>query len=96
MLDSLVDGRANSADEEVSHKQSLEIEVKRCLGLLNEREKNIVRSFFGIGIPEPLTLNEIALKYEMSGERVRQLKDKAIKQLRNSKRSSLLRDFLGT
>jgi RNA polymerase primary sigma factor len=96
MLDSLIDGRANSADEEVSHKQSLEIEVKRCLGLLNEREKNIVRSFFGIGIPEPLTLNEIALKYEMSGERVRQLKDKAIKQLRNSKRSSLLRDFLGT
>jgi RNA polymerase primary sigma factor len=47
MLDSLVDGRSNSADEEVSHKQSLEIEVKRCLGLLNEREKNIVRSFFG-------------------------------------------------
>lgn len=94
MLDHLVDAKTAATDKSVGHTQSLEIEVKRCLETLGEREKNIVCSFFGIGLPEPLSLNQIALKYRMSNERVRQIKDKAIHHLRNPKRARLLREYL--
>jgi RNA polymerase primary sigma factor len=94
MLENMVDEKAMGTDEVVDHMQSLAIEIKRCLETLTERERNIVCSFFGIGIPEPLSLNEIAVKHNMSGERVRQIKDKAITHLRNPKKSRLLREYL--
>lgn len=94
MLDNMIDVEAYGTDEKVNHKQSLEIEIKRCLRTLTEREKNIVCSFFGIGLPEALSLSDIALKYDMSSERVRQIKDKAITHLRNPKKSKLLKAFL--
>ena len=94
MLDRLVDSSSESTDNKVDYKQSLEIEVMRCLESLSERDKNIVQYYFGIGIPQPLTLNEIALKYEITCERVRQIKDKAIRQLRMPVRSNRLREYL--
>jgi len=94
MLDNLFDAKAPSADEKLHHRQSLAIEIRRCLETLDERTKNILCSFFGIGLPEPLSLNEIALKYKMSNERVRQIKDKAILHLRSPKSSRLLRQYL--
>lgn len=94
MLDRLVDNTSETTDNKVDYKQSLEIEVMRCLESLSERDKNIVQYYFGIGIPQPLSLNEIALKYEITCERVRQIKDKAIRQLRMPVRSNRLREYL--
>jgi len=94
MLDNMIDLDADGTDEKVDYRQSLETEIERCLKTLTERERNIVRAFFGIGLPEALSLSEIAVKHSMSGERVRQIKDKAISHLRNPKKSRLLRDYL--
>lgn len=94
MLDAMIDETADGTDEAVDHTQSLKIEIKRCLKTLTERERNIVCAFFGIGIPEPLSLNEIAVQYDMTGERVRQIKDKALLHLRNPKKAKLLKQYL--
>jgi len=94
MLDHLPGNREGSTDTVVDHHQSLEIEVKRCLESLSERDRNIVCLFFGIGIVQPLNLREIALQYDMTTERVRQIKDKAIKHLQTPKKVRLLRAYL--
>jgi RNA polymerase primary sigma factor len=94
MLDVMVDQKEERTDERIDHKQSLEVEVNRCLATLSEREKYIVCSFYGIGIAHPLSLDEIGKKYNMSGERVRQLKDKAIKHLKNPRSMNRLREYL--
>jgi RNA polymerase primary sigma factor len=94
MVETMVDEESKETDENVDHRQSLEIEIKRCLKTLTERERNIVCAFFGIGVPEALTLGEIAIRHNMTGERVRQLKDKAIAHLRNPKKTTLLRQYL--
>ena len=93
MLDSLVDTTHHTTNQKVDHQQSLSIEIGRCLKSLSERERNIICSFFGIGFPEPLNLGEIARKYDMTAERVRQIKDKALIHLRNPQKTRLLREF---
>lgn len=93
MLDTMIDD-ANGTDENIDHIQSLSIEIRRCLKTLTERERNIVCAFFGIGMPAALSLGEIAVQYEMTGERIRQIKDKAIRHLRNPKKSHLLKSYL--
>jgi RNA polymerase primary sigma factor len=75
-------------------KESLIKEIERALSTLTEREKDIIKSFFGINCTE-LTLEEIGDKFGLTRERVRQIKEKAIKRLRNSSRSKLLRGYLG-
>ena len=94
ILGNMIDEEADGTDQSVDHKQSLDIEIKRCLKTLTERERNIVCAFFGIGLSEPLSLSQIALKYNMSCERVRQIKGKAIVHLRDPKKSKLLREYL--
>jgi RNA polymerase primary sigma factor len=94
MLENMIDGEADETDEKVNYSQSLEIEIRRCLKTLTERERNIVCAFFGIGLSEALSLGEIAIQYNMSRERVRQIKDKAITHLRNPKKSRLLKEYL--
>ncbi|HTM93013.1 MAG TPA: RNA polymerase sigma factor RpoD/SigA [Flavisolibacter sp.] len=94
MLDTMIDDEADGTDEQVEYIQSLTIEIKRCLKTLPDRDRNIVCAFFGIGLPEPLSLNQIAIQYNMSGERIRQIKDKAIFHLRNPKKSHLLKQYL--
>jgi RNA polymerase primary sigma factor len=94
MLDNMIDTEADGTDQGVNYSQSLEIEIKRCLKSLPEREKNIICAFFGIGLPEPLSLNEIAIKHNMSCERARQIKEKGIHHLRSEKKAGLLRKYL--
>jgi len=94
MLDTMIDEETDGTDEAVEYDQSLEIEIRRCLKTLTERERTIVCSFFGIGLPAPLTLNEIADQHNMTGERVRQIKDKAIRHLRQPTKSALLKPYL--
>lgn len=75
-------------------QESLQEEIGRSLELLNERERNILKAFFGIGQPE-MTLEEISEKYGLTRERVRQLKEKAIRRLRHDAHSNRLKAFLG-
>jgi len=74
---------------------SLNIEIKRVLSDLPERESNTIILFYGIGLEHPLTLDEIAQHYGITKERVRQLKEKAIRRLRVSSRGKLLKAYLG-
>ena len=93
LLDILANNDAPMADHELV-KQSLQTEISRALQLLNERERNIIEAFFGINQPE-LTLEEIGNKYGLTRERVRQIKEKAIRRLRNHTKNKMLKAYLG-
>jgi RNA polymerase primary sigma factor len=75
--------------------ESLQKEIDRSLSTLTEREREVIRLFFGIGMPHGLTLEEIGAKFDLTRERVRQIKEKAIRRLRHSSRSKLLQQYLG-
>ena len=68
--------------------------LKTVLKLLNERERNVVKAFYGIDGPE-LTLEEIGTKFGLTRERVRQIKEKAIRKLRSSTKNKILKTYLG-
>jgi len=74
--------------------ESLSREIERALATLTERERDIVRYFFGIACAE-MTLEEIGEKFALTRERVRQIKEKAIRRLRHTSRSKLLKQYLG-
>ena len=74
--------------------ESLREEIGRALNLLHERERKIIEAFFGIGMPE-MTLEEIGDKYELTRERVRQIKEKAIRRLRHNTQNKMLKSYLG-
>ncbi len=75
--------------------ESLRDEIKRALQILNDRERKIIEALFGIDQPE-MTLEEVGEKYNLTRERVRQIKEKAIRRLRNNTKSKLLRSYLGS
>ena len=74
--------------------ESLSTEIERALATLTERERDIIKLFFGINCQE-MTLEEIGEKFGLTRERVRQIKEKAIRRLRHSSRSKLLKTYLG-
>ena len=75
--------------------ESLQKEIERSLSTLTEREREVIKLFFGIGMQHGLTLEEIGAKFDLTRERVRQIKEKAIRRLRHSSRSKLLQQYLG-
>ncbi len=93
LLDVLVNTDSPNADKGLVN-ESLNKEIERALSTLTERERDIVRYFFGIGCQE-MTLEEIGEKFGLTRERVRQIKEKAIRRLRHSARSKLLKSYLG-
>lgn len=93
LLDILVNNDSPMADRQLV-VESLRAEIKQALRVLTERERNIVQAFFGIDQPE-LTLEEIGEKFGLTRERVRQIKEKAIRRLRNSTKNKLLKTYLG-
>ena len=93
LLDVLVNPDSPNADRGLIN-ESLATEVDRALETLTERERDIIRYFFGIGCSE-MTLEEIGEKFDLTRERVRQIKEKAIRKLRQSSRSNLLKSYLG-
>ena len=93
LLDVLVNTDSPNADRGLIN-ESLATEVDRALEILTERERDIIRYFFGIGCSE-MTLEEIGEKFDLTRERVRQIKEKAIRKLRQSSRSKLLKSYLG-
>ncbi len=93
LLDFLVNDNAPMADRKLV-AESLEKEVAQALQSLNERERNIVKAYFGIGEPE-MTLDEIGMKFGLTRERVRQIKEKALRRLRSNNRHNILKAYLG-
>lgn len=75
--------------------ESLKKEIERSLNTLSEREREVVKLFFGIGSAHGLTLDEIGEKFDLTRERARQIKEKAIRKLRHHNRSKLLKNYLG-
>ena len=75
--------------------ESLKIEVQRALKTLSDREAEVIRLYFGLGREHPLTLEEIGERFSLTRERVRQIKEKAIRRLRHTSRSRMLRSYLG-
>ena len=93
LLDVLVNDDSPIADRTLIN-ESLSTEVERALSTLTERERDIIKLFFGINTQE-MTLEEIGAKFGLTRERVRQIKEKAIRRLRHSSRSKLLKTYLG-
>ncbi len=81
--------------ENLLFNESLSKEIERILSVLTEREAIIINLFFGLNGNQPLSLDEIAEQLNFTRERVRQVKEKAIKRLKHSSRNKLLKDFLG-
>ena len=92
-VDVLVNDNAPMADRKLV-AESLAAEVAQALQTLNERERNIVKAYFGIGEPE-MTLDEIGMKFGLTRERVRQIKEKALRRLRSNNRHNILKAYLG-
>lgn len=94
LLDVLPNNDSAPADRLLLN-ESLSKEIERALSTLTERERDVVKLFFGIGINHGLTLEEIGAKFDLTRERVRQIKEKAIRRLRHTSRSKLLKAYLG-
>lgn len=76
-------------------RESLAREIQRSLATLTEKERDVVNLYYGIGMNHGLTLEEIGAKFDLTRERVRQIKEKAIRRLKHTSRSKLLKSYLG-
>ncbi|KGL49965.1 sigma-70 family RNA polymerase sigma factor [Porphyromonas cangingivalis] len=94
LLDVLVNDDAPIADRDLIN-ESLSTEIERALSTLTEREAEIIKMFFGIGGMPEMTLEEIGVNFGLTRERVRQIKEKAIRRLRQNNKNSLLKSYLG-
>ena len=93
LLDVMVNDDSPMADKQLV-RESLRTEINTALKVLNERERNIIEAYFGINQPE-LTLEEIGAKFDLTRERVRQIKEKAIRRLRDNRKNASLKSYLG-
>lgn len=96
LVDSLENMNADKADGQLNHGDSLKQEIDRSLQILTPRQKETICYFFGIGKEHSLSLEDIARKFDLTPERIRQIKDKAMIKLREAQSANLLRSFLGT
>lgn len=95
LLDVLENVKTPNTDSSLEYSQSLRTEIERSLGTLTERQADVLKLYFGIGIEHPMSLEDIGEKFGLTRERVRQIKDKAINKLRSASRSKLLKHYLG-
>ncbi|MDA7803354.1 RNA polymerase sigma factor RpoD/SigA [Crocinitomix sp.] len=94
LMDVMANGDSPKADK-LLMAESLQKEIERSLSTLTDKEREIIRLFFGIGMNHGLTLEEIGSKFNLTRERVRQIKEKAIRRLRHTSRNKLLKAYLG-
>lgn len=94
LLDVMENTNAEKADAKVLHDQSLNIELNRAMHSLTARQKEVLCYFFGLGIDHAFSLDVIGEKLNLTRERVRQIKDKALDKLRSQKNSSSLKSFI--
>lgn len=94
MYDVMVSEDSPTPDNGLIH-ESLRREIERALTTLTAREADVVRLYFGLGGEHPKTLEEIGEKFDLTRERVRQIKEKAIRRLKHTSRSKILKSYLG-
>ncbi len=94
LLDVLANNDTPNSDVTLMN-ESLQREISRSLATLTDKEQDVLKMFFGIGLVHPLSLEEIGEKFNLTRERVRQIKEKAIRRLRHSSKSNLLKTYLG-
>jgi RNA polymerase primary sigma factor len=94
LLDTIRNTNAEETDEALEYTESLQVEISRSFHILTQRQKETICYFFGIGLEHPMSLDEIGRKFDLTTERVRQIKDKAITKLRTTRNFSSLRSFL--
>ena len=95
LMDVLENPNADSTDMHLAFNASLATEIDRSLSTLTDRQKDVIRFFFGIGVDHALSLEDIGERFNLTRERVRQIKDKAITKLQVTSRCKLLRSYLG-
>lgn len=95
LVDVMINPNAVPTDGELDHTESLKTEITRSLKTLTDRQQDVICFFFGIGVDHPMSLEDIGEKFNLTRERVRQIKDKAITKLRSNNRCRLLRTYLG-
>lgn len=95
LLDVLENDSTPATDAKLEFKDSLRMEIERALGTLTDRQADVIKLYFGIGVEHPESLEDIGDKFGLTRERVRQIKDKAINKLRSASRSKLLKQYLG-
>ena len=94
LYDVLNSGESPNPDRNLLH-ESLKIEIFRAVETLTPREADVLKLYFGLGDTLPMTLEEIGETFDLTRERVRQIKEKAIRRLKHTSRSKILRTYLG-
>ena len=94
LYDVLRSGESPNPDRDLMH-ESLRTEIERALETLTPREADVIRLYFGLGNQHPMTLEEIGETFDLTRERVRQIKEKAIRRLKHTSRSKILKTYLG-
>ena len=94
LYDVLRSGESPNPDRDLMH-ESLKTEIERALETLTPREADVIRLYFGLGEQHPMTLEEIGETFDLTRERVRQIKEKAIRRLKHTSRSKILKTNLG-
>ncbi|MBK9017823.1 MAG: RNA polymerase sigma factor RpoD/SigA [Saprospiraceae bacterium] len=95
LLDVLENIHSPKTDQDLEYTESLRLEIERSLSTLTDRQMDVIKLYFGIGVEHPMSLEDIGDKFGLTRERVRQIKDKAINKLRSANRSKLLKHYLG-
>ncbi len=95
LIDVFENPNAERTEKFIEHDESLKQEIGRSLTALTERQKEVICFFYGIGVDHPMSLEDIGERFNLTRERVRQIKDKAITKLRTTSRCKMLRPYLG-
>ena len=94
LYDVIMSGESPNPDDSLIN-DSLRTEIERSLTTLTEREADVIRLYFGLGSKHAMTLEEIGEKFDLTRERVRQIKEKAVRRLKHTSRSKILKTYLG-
>jgi len=94
LYDVVKSGESPNPDAQLLH-ESLNTEINRALDTLSEREADVIRLFFGLNGERPMSLEEIGTTFGLTRERVRQIREKGIRKLRNSSKNKILKNYLG-
>jgi RNA polymerase primary sigma factor len=95
LLDPIENLNAEKTDTHLNYTESLRLEIARSMQVLNEKQRQTLCCLFGLGMDYPMTLEDIARKFDLTLERVRQIKEKALDKLRSTGNFDSLRAYLG-
>ena len=95
LMDVLENPNSVATDRHLAYQESLRSEIEQSLSCLQDKQAEVLKLFFGIGVEQPLSLEDISMKYDLTKERVRQIKDKAIIRLKSSSKCKTLKTYLG-